>query len=113
MSLKALVSPQRLVQTHLSETQREIEETLNLYKQWPEFRDVESYLEIYQRAGLIQKRCILGHCIHLTDQEWKILSDTQAAVAHCPTSNAPQEQRGLGSGLFELERARQEGFAGL
>ena len=109
LSLKALVSPQRFVQTHLSETQREIEETLNLYKQWPEFRDVESYLEIYQRAGLIQKRCILGHCIHLTDQEWKILSDTQAAVAHCPTSNAPQDQRGLGSGLFELERARQEG----
>ena len=109
MNLKELVSSERFVQTHLSETQREVDETLSLYKQWPEFHDVGSYLEIYQRAGLIQKRCILGHCIHLTDREWKILADTQAAVAHCPTSNAPHDQRGLGSGLFELERAREEG----
>ncbi len=109
IGLRSLVSSERFVQTHLSETQREIEETLSLYKQWPEFCDVESYLEIYQRAGLIQKRCILGHCIHLTDKEWKILADEQTAIAHCPTSNAPEDQRGLGSGLFELERARQEG----
>ncbi len=111
LGLRELVSPERFVQTHLSETKREIQETLSLYRKWPEFCDADSYLEIYQRAGLIQKRCILGHCIHLTSQEWKILADTQAAIAHCPTSNAPQEEHGLGSGLFELERARREGVS--
>ena len=109
LGLKKLVSSKRFIQTHLSETRREIQETLNMYRKWPEFCDVDSYLEIYRRAGLIQKRCILGHCIHLTSQEWKILADTQAAIAHCPTSNAPRDEDGLGSGLFELERARSEG----
>lgn len=109
IELGALISSENFVQTHLSETRREIEETLELYRQWPKFADVKTYLEIYQRAGLIHKRSILGHCIHLEDSEWKILSETQAAVAHCPTSNAPHGLRGLGSGLFDLDRARAEG----
>ena len=109
LGLGSLITADNFVQTHLSETLLEIQETLGLYRQWPEFADVSTYLEIYQRAGLIQKRCILGHCIHLEDSEWQVLAETQAAIAHCPTSNAPQSQRGLGSGLFDLERARREG----
>lgn len=109
LRLGELVTADNFVQTHLSETLLEVKETLGLYGQWSEFADIKTYLEIYQRAGLIQKRCILGHCIHLEDSEWKVLAETQAAIAHCPTSNAPQSQRGLGSGLFDLERARREG----
>ncbi len=42
---------------------------------------------------------MLAHNVHPSDDELKVLSERDASVAHCPTSNAA-----LGSGLFPLER---------
>jgi guanine deaminase len=96
-------------QTHLSETPQEIEFVLSLYRKFPGFEDVSSYTEIYERTGMLGRRSLMGHGIHLSKKELKVLRDSETAVIHCPTSNAPLEQKGLGSGLFDfrmIEKAK-------
>lgn len=96
-------------QTHLSETPQEIDFVLSLYRKFPGFEKVESYTEIYERTGMLGKRSLMGHGIHLSPKELKTLRETETAVIHCPTSNAPWEQKGLGSGLFDfrmIEKAK-------
>lgn len=91
------------MQSHLSETQNEIDFVLSLYKDNPKFKKVKSYTEIYQKVGMLGKRSIMGHGIHLQKSELEILAKTNTAIAHCPTSNAPIKQKGLGSGLFDFK----------
>ena len=43
------------------------------------------------------------HCIHLCEEEWQRISETQSGIAFCPTSNLF-----LGSGLFNLKKASEE-----
>jgi guanine deaminase len=81
------------VQTHLSENHAEIALTQKLY---PEARD---YADVYARYGLLGPKTILGHCIHLSDREADLLSDTGSVAVFCPTSNLF-----LGSGLFDWRR---------
>ncbi len=90
-------------QTHLSETPQEIEFVLSLYRKFPGFEDVSSYTEIYERTGMLGKRSLMGHGIHLSQKELNVLRKSETAVIHCPTSNAPLEQKGLGSGLFDFK----------
>jgi guanine deaminase len=91
-------------QTHLSETPQEIDFVLSLYKKLPGFKKVQSYTEIYQKTGMLGPRSLMGHGIHLADKELRILSKTKTSVIHCPTSNAPIEEDGLGSGLFDFQK---------
>ena len=58
-----------------------------------------SYVDSYDRHGLIGSRTVLAHNVHPTDLELERLATGGAAIAHCPTSNAA-----LGSGLFPLQR---------
>ncbi|MFI5495879.1 guanine deaminase [Actinoplanes sp. NPDC051859] len=58
-----------------------------------------SYLDTYDRHGLVGQRSVLAHNVHPTDAELKRLAAAGASVAHCPTSNAA-----LGSGIFPLHR---------
>ncbi len=58
-----------------------------------------SYVDSYDRHGLIGSRTVLAHNVHPTEAELERLATGGAAVAHCPTSNAA-----LGSGLFPLNR---------
>ncbi len=94
-------------QTHLSETPQEIEFVLSLYRNIPGFKNVSSYTEIYQKTGMLGPRSLMGHGIHLADKELKVLSKTKTSVIHCPTSNAPIEEKGLGSGLFDFHKVEK------
>jgi guanine deaminase len=58
-----------------------------------------TYLEAYERHGLVGASSVFAHNVHATDLELKTLATAGASVAHCPTSNAS-----LGSGLFALDR---------
>jgi len=58
-----------------------------------------SYVDSYDRHGLIGSRTVLAHNVHPTDAELERLATGGASIAHCPTSNAA-----LGSGLFPLHR---------
>lgn len=91
-------------QTHLSETPQEIDFVLSIYKKLPGFEKVKSYTEIYQKTGMLGERSLMGHGIHLSGKELAILSKTKTSIIHCPTSNAPLKEKGLGSGLFDYKK---------
>jgi guanine deaminase len=56
---------------------------------------------------MLGKRSLMGHGIHLSDKELKVLSKTKTSVIHCPTSNAPIKDKGLGSGLFDFKKTEK------
>lgn len=94
-------------QTHLSETPNEIDFVLSLYKKIPGFEKVKSYTEIYEKTGMLGKKSLMGHGIHLSKKELSTLSKTKTSVIHCPTSNAPIKELGLGSGLFHFKQVEK------
>jgi len=106
---KAIKKHKSYMQSHLSETQEEIEYVLGLYREIPGFENVKSYTEIYNKCGLLGPRSIMGHGIYLNDQEWRTLKKTGTSIAHCPTSNASVKRQGLGSGLFDFAKAEKYG----
>ena len=85
--------PDLLFTSHLNENPREIETVAEL------FPERTSYLDTYDRHGLVGRRSVFAHSVHTTDAELGRLAETGATAAHCPTSNAA-----LGSGLFPLRR---------
>jgi guanine deaminase len=97
------------IQTHLSETKNEIDFVMQIYREREGFKDVVDYTDIYDRCSLLGERTIMGHGIHLSERELKRLAQTNTLIAHCPTSNAPVEEQGLGSGLFDFERCEDYG----
>jgi guanine deaminase len=94
-------------QTHLSETQAEIDFVLSIYKNLPGFEKVKNYTEIYEKTGMLGKRSLMGHGIHLSPKELQTLSKTETTIVHCPTSNAPIKEQGLGSGLFDFKKTEK------
>ncbi|MBD8063904.1 guanine deaminase [Devosia sp. PTR5] len=97
---QALVAehPECYVQTHLSENDAEITYSMELYP------DAPDYTGIYEHYGLLGRRTLLGHCIHLNHRETGVLAETGAVAVFCPTSNLF-----LGSGLFDRERLMTHG----
>ena len=87
--------PDLHVQTHCSENADEIAAANRL------FPDAGSYAGIYARYGLLGPRTLLGHCIHLLDDEVELLAASRSVAVFCPTSNLF-----LGSGLFDMARLR-------
>ena len=92
---RALVEefPDCYLQTHLSENDDEIATAMRLY---PEAKD---YTGIYEQFGLLGRKSLMGHSIHLSHREAKAMAETGAVAVFCPTSNLF-----LGSGLFDRER---------
>ncbi|MFP5458957.1 MAG: amidohydrolase family protein [Bacteriovoracia bacterium] len=97
-------------QTHLSETPAEIKFVMELYKQFPAFKKVKSYTEIYHKVGMLGEKSLMGHAIHLKPAELELLKKTKTALVHCPTSNAPIREQGLGSGLFDFAKVERRGI---
>jgi guanine deaminase len=85
--------PDVLVQTHIAENRREIEWTAEL------FPERKNYLDIYDHHGLIGRRAVLAHGVHLSEDELCRCHESGTAIAHCPTSNLF-----LGSGLFQARK---------
>jgi guanine deaminase len=82
-----------LITSHLNESPAEIAVVADL------FPEAGSYLETYQRHGLVRARSVYAHNVHPSDSELVALASANAAVCHCPSSNMF-----LGSGLFPLRR---------
>ncbi len=85
--------PDLHMQTHLSENHAEIAFTQELYP-WS-----KDYTDIYEHYGLLGRKALFGHSIHLSEREADALSDAGSVVVFCPTSNLF-----LGSGLFDWQR---------
>ena len=90
--------PTILMQTHLDENLNEIATIKRL------FPDDPSYTAVYARFGLLGPRSLMGHCIHMTDEEVALMRDTQSVAVFCPTSNLF-----IGSGLFDYARLTKAG----
>jgi len=90
--------PTLLMQTHLDENKNEIATVKRL------FPNDASYAAVYARFGLLGPRSLLGHCIHLSDDEIRLLRDTRSIAVFCPTSNLF-----IGSGLFDYRRLADAG----
>ncbi|MGB5245752.1 MAG: guanine deaminase [Woeseia sp.] len=87
------------VHTHLAEHGAEVE---RIAQRFPECR---SYLDVYQRHGLLRERSVFAHCLHLDETDRSALARHGGAIAFCPTSNLF-----LGSGLFDLAAANAHGI---
>ena len=92
--------PDALIQTHVAENREEVEWARRL------FPGARSYLDVYDRHGLLREGAVYAHCIHLDAQDRARLAQSGAAAAFCPTSNLF-----LGSGLFDLAAADAAGHA--
>ncbi len=87
------------LQTHLGENRDEIKTVRRL------FPSACDYTDLYQQCGMLTRKTILGHCLHLSPREIKAIAAAGASVAHCPTSNLF-----LGSGLFRVEEFTEAGI---
>jgi guanine deaminase len=87
------------IQSHLSENLSEVAWIRTL------FPAVPSYAGVYEAAGLLGERSIMGHCIHLSPEEVTLLSRSKTKVAFCPYSN-----RTLRSGTMPYARLRDAGL---
>lgn len=86
--------PDAYLQSHISENVAEVAWVKAL------FPERNGYLDVYDRHGLLGRRAIYGHGIHLAEAELARMHETGTAIAHCPTSNFF-----LGSGCFDIGRA--------
>ncbi len=90
--------PDVYIHSHLAESQAELEWVAEL------FPDADTYTDVYRDHRLLRERSIYAHCIHMEDDSVATMASAGAAIAFCPSSNLF-----LGSGLFDLDRARVAG----
>lgn len=60
------------------------------------------YTSVYDECGLLGAKSLLGHGIHLTDQERRTLCHCQSSMVHCPSANLR-----LGSELMDYQKLAQ------
>jgi guanine deaminase len=95
--------PGMRMQTHLAETHDELAWVAKL------FPHCGSYLDVYAQHGLLHgasKPALMGHGIHLNDNDRRQLAQAHAVVVHCPSSNLF-----LGSGLMDWRAHEAQGVA--
>jgi guanine deaminase len=91
--------PDVFIHSHLAENRDEVESVRKLF---PEDR---SYLDVYDRFGLLRERATYAHCIYLDGADRSRLAASGAGAAFCPSSNLY-----LGSGLFDLAASDAAGM---
>jgi 5-methylthioadenosine/S-adenosylhomocysteine deaminase len=84
------------VHIHLCESRTEIVDTIRRFGKRP--------VQMAQEAGLLGPDCVAAHCVHLTDDEIKILAETGTSISHNPGSNAK-----LGNGVARLKAMVEAG----
>jgi 5-methylthioadenosine/S-adenosylhomocysteine deaminase len=86
-----------LVCTHISQTPGEVEEIRKKYDKTP--------LEFLYDMNFTGSDAMLMHCIILTDNDFRILRETESNVVHCPSINME-----MGCGLTPVPRLLDEGI---
>ena len=75
---------------HISETFQEHEECKERHHFTP--------TALLASLGMLNKNCLLAHCVHCDVEDLQLLSSTHATVLHCPQSNLK-----LGSGIAPVQ----------
>ena len=92
--------PGTYLQTHVAENRDELAWVAEL------FPDARSYLDVYDRHGLIGARSVLAHGVWFDADDRALLGRAGAQIAHCPSSNLF-----LGSGLADWRALEDAGAA--
>lgn len=90
--------PDTWIHTHVAEQTAEVD---SVAARFPASR---SYLDVYDGFGLVRKRSVFAHCLHVDGTDRSVMARARAAAAFCPTSNLF-----LGSGLFDLRAMTDAG----
>ncbi len=85
------------IHIHLAETSKEVEDMKEKYGRTP--------VELAAEAGLFNVHTLAAHCVHLTQQDIKLLAEGGVFVAHNPQSNLK-----LGSGVAPVPQMLAEGI---
>ena len=93
---KDSASDGRRIHIHAAETRKEFEDCLAQHNATP--------IAYLNSLGILGPKTILAHCVHLTDDDRKIIAETGAVIAHNPVSNQK-----LCSGIFEWQKAADAG----
>ncbi|MBE7419419.1 MAG: guanine deaminase [Ideonella sp.] len=88
------------LQTHLAENRAEVAWIARL------FPDARSYLDVYDRHGLLGERSVFAHGVWLDAADRARLAEAGAQIAHSPSSNLF-----LGSGLMDWRALHEAGAA--
>jgi guanine deaminase len=91
--------PDVFIHSHLAENRDEVAWVRQLYP------DSRSYLDVYDRYGLLRDRATYAHCIYLDASDRARLAASGAGAAFAPSSNLY-----LGSGLFDLAASDAAGM---
>ena len=67
------------IHTHLSETVKEVEDSIAQYGRRPPER--------MEELGILEHRLLAAHCVHLSPSDIEILDRLTVGVVHCPGSN--------------------------
>lgn len=73
--------PNLTIQSHISENQEEVTQVKKLY---PQFKN---YASLYDHYRLLNSYAIYAHGNFLTTEELELLTEREASLAHCPSSN--------------------------
>ncbi|SDH41993.1 amidohydrolase [Alteribacillus bidgolensis] len=84
--------------THLAETLEEVNDHKHQYGKSP--------LHHLHELGFFNKKAILTHVVHVTDEELDLLKDGMITVSHNPMSNAK-----LGSGTAPIPKMLEKGIS--
>jgi len=84
------------IHIHLSETRKEVEESMQKWGKTP-------IKHVYD-LGLFERPTIAAHCVHLNDDDIGILAESKVSVAHNPSSNLK-----LASGFAPVEKMIKAG----
>lgn len=77
------------IHIHLSETRQEVEDSFKKHGKSP--------VGLLESLGLLDGHVLAAHCVHLSDEDLKIIKDYDVRVSHCPVSNLK-----LGSGIAPI-----------
>ncbi|XP_034117508.1 guanine deaminase [Drosophila albomicans] len=84
------------IQSHISENLDEIKFVKEIFS--------TSYAGAYDEAGLLTKKTVMAHGVHLEDDEIALLRERGTSIIHCPASNT-----NLNSGLCDVQRLIKAG----
>lgn len=87
------------IQTHIAENPSEVALVAKL------FPSHDSYAAVYDDYGLLTRRSILAHAIHLSLGERKLIRQRGSSVSHCPVSNSS-----ISSGICPVRELLDQGI---
>lgn len=85
------------VAMHSSETEREVAECIGRYKMTP--------TQLFDSLGIYDHGGAAFHCVHLSDEDRRILRERNVSAVHCPASNLK-----LASGIADIVKMQQAGI---